>query len=65
MKRMRSFFEFPCFPPELWSLNYPKKLFFKFCGKKSKSVKAIYIYASESFHYSLSGNDMVYRDITD
>ena len=43
----------------------PKKLYFlEFCAdlsKKSKSVKAFYIYASESFHYTLSENDMVYR----
>ena len=43
----------------------PKKLYFlEFCAdlsKKSRSVKAFYIYASESSHYTLSENDMVYR----
>ena len=33
-------------------------------SKKFKSVKAIYIYASESSHYTLSKNDMVYRDLS-
>ena len=38
--------------------------FLQFCAdlsKKSKSVKAIYIYASESSHYTLPENGMVYR----
>ena len=38
--------------------------FLQFCAdlsKKSKSVKGIYIYASESSHYNLSENGMVYR----
>ena len=43
-------------------LKLPKKVhFFQFCtdfSKKSKSVKAIYIYASESSHYTLSENVM-------
>ena len=30
---------------------------------KSKSVKAVYIYASDISHYTLSENDMVYRDL--
>ena len=30
-------------------------------SKKSKSVKAIYIYASENSHYTLSENGMIYR----
>ena len=30
-------------------------------SQKPKSVKAIYIYGSESSYYSLSENDMVYR----
>ena len=33
-------------------------------SKKSKSVKAIYIYATESSHYTFSENDMVYRDLS-
>ena len=39
----------------------------QFCAdlsKKSKYVKAIYIYASESSHYTLSENDMVYRGLS-
>ena len=41
-----------------------KRHFLQFCvdlNKKSKSVKSVYIYASESFHYTLSENAMVYR----
>ena len=41
--------------------------FLQFCAdlsKKSKSVKAIYIYASESSHYTLSENGMVYRGLS-
>ena len=45
-----------------------KKVYFlQFCAdlsKKSKSVKAIYIYASESSHYTLSENAMVYRSLS-
>ena len=40
--------------------------FLQFCAdlsKKSKSVKAIYIYASESSHYTLSQNAIVYRGL--
>ena len=40
--------------------------FLLFCAdlsKKSKSLKAIYIYASESSHYTLSENAMVYRGL--
>ena len=32
-------------------------------SKKSKSIKAIYIYASESSHYTLSENGIVYYDL--
>ena len=41
--------------------------FLQFCAdvsKISKSVKAIYIYVSESSHYSLSENAMVYRGLS-
>ena len=38
--------------------------FYADLSKKSKSVKAIYIHASESFHYTLSENAMVYRDLS-
>ena len=43
---------------------FKKVHFLQFCAdlsKKSKSVKAIYIYASERSHYTLSENAMVYR----
>ena len=50
-------------------LSYGPKLpkkdhFLQFCAdlsKKPKSVKALYIHASESSHYTLSENNMVYR----
>ena len=38
--------------------------FYADLNKKSKSVKAIYIYASESSYYTLSENGMVYRDLS-
>ena len=44
-----------------------KVQFLQFCAdlsKKSKSVEAIYIYASESFHYILSENAMIYRGLS-
>ena len=48
-------------------LKLSKKVhFLQFCadlGKKLKSVKAIYICASENSHYTLLENDMVYRGI--
>ena len=37
--------------------------FFADFSKKSKSVKVIYINASESSHYTFSENDTVYRDL--
>ena len=53
------------FPSWVMVRNLPKKAYFlQFSddlSKKSKSVKTIYIYASESSHYTLSENDMVYR----
>ena len=46
-------------------LKLSKKVhFWQFCAnlsKKPKSVKAIYTYASESFHYTLSENKAIYR----
>ena len=49
-------------------LKLSKKVhFFAFCAdlsQKSKSVKAIYIYASERSYYSLSENDMVYMGLS-
>ena len=45
-------------------LKFSKKVHFLHIfadhNKKSKFVKAAYIYASESSHYTLSENDMVY-----
>ena len=41
--------------------------FFQLCAelsKKLKSVKAIYIYAFESSHYTLSEYDIVYRGLS-
>ena len=49
-------------------LKLSKKVpFLQFCadlGKKSKSVKAIYIYTSESSCYALSENSIVYYAMT-
>ena len=49
-------------------LKLSKKVhFLQFCAdlsQKPKSVKAIYIYESESSYYSLSENDMVYRGLS-
>ena len=56
------------FPSRVIVLKLSKKVnFLQFCAdlsKKPKSFKAIYIYASESFHYTLSGNDMVCRGLS-
>ena len=53
------------FPSWVMVRNLPKKAYFlQFSddlSKKSKSVKAIYIYASESSYCSLAENDMIYR----
>ena len=49
-------------------LKLSKKVhFLQFCddlSKKSKFAKIIYIYASESSHYTHAENDMVYRDLS-
>ena len=53
--------------PELWSLNCLKNVFLQFCAdlsKKSKSVKAIYIYVTETSRYTLSENGIVYYAMT-
>ena len=56
------------FPSWIMVCKLSKKVqFLQFCAdlsKKSKSVKAIYIYASESSHYTLSENAMVYRGLS-
>ena len=49
-----------------WKLS-KKGHFLQFCvdlSNKSKSVKAIYIYASERSHYTLLENAMVYRSLS-
>ena len=50
-------------------LKLSKKVqFLQFCAdlisKKPEPVKAIYTYASEISHYTLSENDMVYRGLS-
>ena len=49
-------------------LKLSKKVhFMQFCAdlsNKPKSIKAIYIYASESSHHTLSENDMVYKGLS-
>ena len=48
----------------VFQLSKKKGHFLQYCAdlsKKSKSVKSIYIYASESSRYSLSENNMIYR----
>ena len=51
-------------------LELPKKsvfFFLQFCAdlsKKSKSIKEIYIYASQRSRYALSENDIVYYAMT-
>ena len=55
-------------PSRVIVLNLFKKVhFLQFCAdlsQKPKSVKAIYIYGSENFHWSLSENNMVYRGLS-
>ena len=48
-------------------LNCSKSAFLQFCAdlsKNRKSVKSIWIYASESSHYTLSENDMIHRGLS-
>ena len=55
------------FPSWVWLSITEKSVFLQFCtgpSKKSNSITAIYIYASESSYYSLSENDMVYRGLS-
>ena len=53
------------FPSWVMVHKLSKKVhYMQFCAdlsKKSNSIKAIYIYASESSHFTLSENGMVYR----
>ena len=55
------------FPSWVMVCNLSKKVhFLQFCSdlsKKSKSVGAIYIYVSESSHYTLLENVMIYRGL--
>ena len=55
------------FPSWVMVCKLSKKVhFLQFCAdlsKKSKSVEAIYIYASESSHYSLVENAMIYSGL--
>ena len=58
---------FSMFPSWVWFSIAKKSVFLQFCtdpSKKSNSIKAIYIYASESSYYSLSENDMVCRGLS-
>ena len=56
------------FASQFMVLKLFKKVYFlQFCAylsKKSKSVKIIYIYVSESSHYTHSENDLVYRGLS-
>ena len=55
------------FPSWVMVLKLPKIVYFlKICAdlsKKSKSIKAIYLYPSEIPHHPLSENSMLYRDL--
>ena len=73
MKKLGPFLQFLCSLPELCSLNYQKS-FWQFCAelsKKSKSIKAIYIYGSESSRnalrilYCLLYYDLMFRRYQD
>ena len=68
MKKMELFMHFSCLLPDLWSLKLSKKVdFLRFCAdlsKKSKSVKAIYIHATERPCCTLSENGIVYYAMT-
>ena len=54
------------FPSGVMTLKLSKKVhFLQFCAdlsKKSKSTKAIYVYASERSRYALSANGIFYYD---
>ena len=55
------------FPSWVMALKLPKIVYFlKICAhlsKKSKSIKAIYLYPSEIPHHPLSENSMLYRGL--
>ena len=51
----------------VWFSIVEKSTFLQFCtdpSKKSNSITAIYIYASEISYYTLSENDMDYRGLS-
>ena len=56
------------FPSRVMVLKLSKEVhLMQFCAdltKKPKSNKAIYIYTSESSHYTLSANGMLYRSLS-
>ena len=69
MKKKGSFASFPYFTPELWLHYIVQKSTFslQFCAdlsKKSRSVKAIYVYSSKKSRYPLSRNGLVYSVVT-
>ena len=55
-------------PSQVMIFELSKKVrFLQFCAdlsQKPKSVKAMYIYGSESSYYSLSENDMIYKGLS-
>ena len=67
-KKMFFFVHFPCLLPDLWSLKLSKKVhFLKFCAdlsKKSKSIKAIYVHATERSCCTITENGIVYSAMT-
>ena len=68
MRKLGSFVYFPVFPSRVIVLKLPNIVhFLKICAdlsKKSKSVKAIYLYPSERTHHALSENNMVYSGLS-
>ena len=56
------------FPSWVMVCKFSKKVhFLQYCAdlsKKSKSVEAIYIYATESSHYTLPENAMIHRGLS-
>ena len=65
MKKMELFIHFPCLLPDLWSLWSLHFLKFRAdLSKKSKSVKAIYIHATERPCCTVSENGIVYYAMT-
>ena len=67
-KKIELFVHFPCLLPDLWSLKLSKKVhFLKFCAdlsKKSKSIKAIYVHATERSCCTITENGIVYSAMT-